>query len=91
MDRGAWPSTVHRIMQSWTRLKWVSSSSSSHLAKAGQRRAIGGGNPNKAVAEILPGLPVCYTQQSETTQDFLPSAARAQTLPRKLGLPDGLW
>ena len=62
-----------------------------HLAKAGQRRAIGGGNPNKAVAEILPGLPVCYTQQSETTQDFLPSAARAQTLPRKLGLPDGLW
>ena len=30
MDRGAWRATVHRVTKSWTRLKRLSSSSSSH-------------------------------------------------------------
>lgn len=58
--------------------------------KAGQWRAGRGRNPNEIVIEILPGLPVCYRQQSGLTQDFSPAAARAQTLPSKLDLPGGL-
>ena len=32
MDRGAWWAAVHRVAQSWTRLKRLSSSSSSKLS-----------------------------------------------------------
>ena len=34
MDRGAWQATVHGVAKSRTRLMWLSTSSSSHCAKA---------------------------------------------------------
>ena len=58
--------------------------------KAGQWKAGRGRNPDETAIEISPGLPACYRQQSELTQDSSPPAARVQTLPSKLDLPGGL-
>ena len=37
VDRGAWWAAVHRVAQSWTRLKWLSSSSSSSSSSSIQK------------------------------------------------------
>ena len=51
MDRGAWPATVHRVAQSWTRLKRLSSSSSS--------KQIGDRDFNTLLYEDFPGGSDC--------------------------------
>ena len=36
MDRGAWWATVHRVAQSWTRLKWLSTHAHGKVKRKGQ-------------------------------------------------------
>ena len=36
MDRGAWWATVHRVAQSWTRLKWLSTHAHGKFKRKGQ-------------------------------------------------------
>ena len=56
MDRGAWWATVHRVAKSWTRLKWLSSSSSGRCRTPHHVHIQGWSEVN---LEILRCCPLC--------------------------------